>query len=97
LRKRRGLLDPELIAVLPEETSIAGGGSVARVEIEKIMVGMTIEEAVRSGQGPRLVCRGQEVTLVLLERLQALRRAGAVAKALLVKSADRKSQRSAEA
>jgi response regulator RpfG family c-di-GMP phosphodiesterase len=90
LRGRRGVLDPDLIGVLPEDAAVAGGGTVARVEVDKIVIGMTIEEDIHADQGPLLVCRGQEVTPVLLERLRSLRRAGTVAKVLLVRSLDKK-------
>jgi hypothetical protein len=87
LRSRRGLLDPQAIEVLPEESHSPGAATVARMDVDRIAVGMTIEEDVRAGQGALLICRGQEVTPVLLERLRALRRAGTVASALLVRAA----------
>jgi response regulator RpfG family c-di-GMP phosphodiesterase len=90
LRDRRGLLDPQVVEVLPEESSSTTGATiVARMDVERIAVGMTIEEDVRAGQGSLLVCRGQEVTAVLLERLRALRRSGTVSGALLVRTGER--------
>jgi response regulator RpfG family c-di-GMP phosphodiesterase len=86
LSKRRGLLDPELLAVLPEEAAARATSTVARVEVERIAVGMTIEEDVRADHGPLLLCRGQDVTPVLLERLRTLQRAGTIPKLLLVRT-----------
>jgi response regulator RpfG family c-di-GMP phosphodiesterase len=90
LRRRRGQLDPALIGVIPDEGVVSDESTVARVDVDKIVVGMVIEEDVRADQGPLLVCRGQEVTAVLRERLQALQRAGTVPKALLVRGLERK-------
>jgi response regulator RpfG family c-di-GMP phosphodiesterase len=91
LRRRRGQIDPALVAVIPDERVAADETTIARVDVDKILVGMTIEEDVRADQGPLLVCRGQEVTPVLRERLQALQRAGTIPKALLVRGVERKS------
>lgn len=87
LRGRRGLLDPQVVDVLPEEAGSTSPALIARVDVERIAIGMIIEEDVRAGQGALLICRGQEVSEVLLERLRALRRAGAVPSALLVRTA----------
>jgi response regulator RpfG family c-di-GMP phosphodiesterase len=89
LRDRRGLLDPQVVEALPEEGSSTGATIVARMDVERIAVGMIIEEDVRAGQGALLVCRGQEVTAVLIERLRALRRSGTVSGAFLVRTVER--------
>ncbi len=85
LRSRRGVLDPDLLSLLPANEG-ERGDVVSRIEVEKIAVGMAIDEDVRAGNGPLLLCRGQEVTPMLVERLRALRQAGAVSKTLLVRS-----------
>jgi response regulator RpfG family c-di-GMP phosphodiesterase len=85
LRSRKGVFDPDLLAHLPAD-EIERGATVTRVDVDKIGVGMTIDEDVRADGGPLLLCRGQEVTPMLVERLRALRQAGAVPKTLLVRA-----------
>ncbi len=84
LRLRKGVLDPSLISLLPVDER-GREDAVTRVDVEKIAVGMMIDEDVRADHGPLLLCRGQEVTPMLVERLRALRLADAVPKTLLVR------------
>lgn len=81
LRNATGEYDPKLLVALggpTSETAPGSGGTVARIALDALEVGMEVQEDVRTGTGLVLLKAGQTVTPALQQRLGNFLRMNAI-------------------
>lgn len=69
LAKTPGSVDPAVLAALKDCSERAGDGATQTVLADELMLGMVLQQDVKTDNGVMLLCRGQEVTRAVKEHL----------------------------
>ena len=84
LRKSTGKVDAVVLAALIKASDLSSDGEVVRVLPNELVLGMIVQEDIKTDQGMMLLCRGQEVTPAIREHLVKFQKLGALTKRILV-------------
>jgi hypothetical protein len=71
LRKRRGPYDPSVLDALEIVLGVEARYRRREVRVRELKAGMVLDQDVLTEEGRLLLSRGQEISLLLLNRLQA--------------------------
>jgi response regulator RpfG family c-di-GMP phosphodiesterase len=84
LKKASGKIDPAVLSALI--ASAEGGAAIETLRVlpNELMLGMIVQEDVKTDQGVMLICHGHEVTPAIRDHLVKFQKMGAVAKPILV-------------
>jgi len=76
--------DPKVVEAFTSSMDTGAVSKVVRISITQLIEGMTLAEDVRTEQGSLLVCKGQEITASVSERLVNFWHNGAIAEKVSV-------------
>jgi response regulator RpfG family c-di-GMP phosphodiesterase len=83
LRKSPGKVDPAVLDALKKSADVKGAAEMVRALPSEMMLGMVVQEDVKTDQGVMLICHGQEVTTAIREHLVKFQTLGTLTKRIL--------------
>jgi response regulator RpfG family c-di-GMP phosphodiesterase len=83
LRKAPGEVDPAVVDALKKSGEAKGANEMVRVMPDEMVLGMVVQEDVKTDQGVMLICHGQEVTTAIREHLVKFQTLGTLTKRIL--------------
>jgi response regulator RpfG family c-di-GMP phosphodiesterase len=84
LKRSPGRIDPVVLDALVKCSDLTAMDDVVRVLPSELVLGMVLQEDVKTDQGVMLLCHGQEVTTAIREHLVKFQNMGALTKRILV-------------
>lgn len=84
LRQQAKIYDPDILAALQKVLAAESAGGVFEVSLPELIEGMILAKDIKTRQGALVICKGQEITPSVQQRLASFQQGGQLQASLMV-------------